>query len=29
MYLLAAAFVGFVAEVIIGWRLPFGIIGAI
>jgi len=29
MYLLVAAFVGFVAEFIIGWRLPFGIIGAI
>jgi len=29
MYLLVAALVGFVAEFIIGWRLPFGIIGAI
>ncbi len=29
MYLLVAAFVGFVAEFIVGWRLPFGIIGAI
>ncbi|HKF36730.1 MAG TPA: transglycosylase [Ktedonobacteraceae bacterium] len=29
MYLLVAALVGFVAEFIVGWRLPFGIIGAI
>ncbi len=29
MYLLVAAFVGFVAEFMVGWRLPFGIIGAI
>ncbi len=29
MYLLVAAFVGFVAEFIVGWRLPFGIVGAI
>src|SRR5215467_9045520 len=29
MYLLVAAMVGFVAEFIVGWRLPFGIIGAI
>ncbi len=29
MYLLVAAFVGFVAEFIVGWRLPFGILGAI
>ena len=29
MYLLVAAFVGFIAEFIVGWRLPFGIIGAI
>ena len=29
MYLLVAALVGFIAEFIVGWRLPFGIIGAI
>ena len=29
MYFLVAAIVGFVAEFIVGWRLPFGIIGAI
>ena len=29
MYLLVAALVGFVAEFIVGRRLPFGIIGAI
>ncbi|HEY6411258.1 MAG TPA: GlsB/YeaQ/YmgE family stress response membrane protein [Ktedonobacteraceae bacterium] len=29
MYLLIAAIVGFVAEFIVGWRLPFGIFGAI
>src|SRR5262252_8604861 len=29
MYLLVAAIVGFVAEFIVGWRLLFGIIGAI
>ena len=29
MYLLIAAIVGFVAEFIVGWRLPFGVIGAI
>ncbi len=29
MYLLIAAIVGFVAEFIVGWRVPFGIIGAI
>ena len=29
MYLLIAAIVGFVAEFMVGWRLPFGIIGAI
>ena len=29
LYLLVAAIVGFVAEFIVGWRLPFGIIGAI
>jgi len=29
MYFLVAAIVGFVAEFIVGWRLPFGIFGAI
>ncbi len=29
IYLLVAAIVGIVAESIVGWRLPFGIIGAI
>ena len=29
VYLVVAAIVGLVAEFIIGWRLPFGIIGAI
>ena len=29
MSLLVAAMVGFVAEFIVGWRLPFGVIGAI
>jgi uncharacterized membrane protein YeaQ/YmgE (transglycosylase-associated protein family) len=29
MFLIVAAVVGFVAEFIVGWRLPFGIIGAI
>ncbi len=29
LYLLIAAIVGFVAEFVVGWRLPFGIIGAI
>lgn len=29
MYFLVAALVGFIAESIVGWRLPFGIIGAI
>src|SRR5215470_3504086 len=29
IYLLVAAIVGVVAESIVGWRLPFGIIGAI
>src|SRR5262252_4410655 len=29
MYLLVAAIIGFVAEFIVGWRLPFGIVGAI
>ncbi len=29
MYVLVAAVVGLVAEFIVGWRLPFGIIGAI
>ncbi len=29
MYFIVAAIVGFVAEFIVGWRLPFGIIGAI
>src|SRR5438132_13001369 len=29
IYLLVAAIVGLVAEAIVGWRLPFGIIGAI
>src|SRR5215469_1312320 len=29
MYLVVAAIVGFVAEFIVGWRLPLGIIGAI
>lgn len=29
IYLAIAAIVGFVAESIVGWRLPFGIIGAI
>src|SRR5258708_19877898 len=29
MYVLVAALVGFVAEFIVGWRLPFGILGAI
>lgn len=29
IYLIVAAIVGLVAEFIVGWRLPFGIIGAI
>ena len=29
IYLIIAAIVGFVAESIVGWRLPLGIIGAI
>ena len=29
MFLLVAAIVGFVAEFSVGWRLPFGIVGAI
>lgn len=29
IYLIIAAIVGFLAESIVGWRLPFGIIGAI
>ncbi len=29
IYLLVAAIVGIVAESIVGWRLPFGIIGAV
>jgi uncharacterized membrane protein YeaQ/YmgE (transglycosylase-associated protein family) len=29
IYLLVAAIVGIVAESIVGWRLPFGIVGAI
>jgi hypothetical protein len=29
MYLIIAALVGFAAEFIVGWRLPFGVIGAI
>src|SRR3989441_7401714 len=29
IYLVVAAIVGIVAEFIVGWRLPFGIIGAI
>jgi len=29
MYLVVAAIVGFVAESMVGWRLPLGIIGAI
>src|SRR5215467_12354402 len=29
IYLIVAAIVGFVAEFIVGWRLPFGFIGAI
>ena len=29
VYLIIAAIVGFLAEFIVGWRLPFGFIGAI
>lgn len=29
LYIIIAAIVGVVAEVIVGWRVPFGIIGAI
>ncbi len=29
IYLIIAAIVGFVAEAIVGWRVPFGFIGAI
>jgi uncharacterized membrane protein YeaQ/YmgE (transglycosylase-associated protein family) len=29
VYLIVAAIVGFIAEAIVGWRLPFGIVGAI
>ena len=29
VYLIIAAIVGIVAEFIVGWRLPFGIIGAV
>lgn len=29
VYLIVAAIIGIVAEFIVGWRLPFGIVGAI
>ena len=29
IYLIVAAIVGFIAEFIVGWRLPLGIIGAV
>jgi uncharacterized membrane protein YeaQ/YmgE (transglycosylase-associated protein family) len=29
IYLIIAAIVGFIAESLVGWRLPFGIVGAI
>ena len=29
LYLLIAAIVGLVAEAIVGWRVPFGIVGAV
>jgi uncharacterized membrane protein YeaQ/YmgE (transglycosylase-associated protein family) len=29
VYLIVAAIVGLIAEAIVGWRLPFGIIGAV
>lgn len=29
VYLIVAAIVGFIAESLVGWRLPFGFIGAI
>src|SRR5713226_5524772 len=29
IYLLIAAIIGFLAEFIVGWRIPFGFIGAI
>src|SRR5947209_16529930 len=29
LYLIIAAIVGFIAEAIVGWRVPFGFIGAI
>src|SRR5947209_4483989 len=29
VYLIVAAIVGFIAEAIVGWRIPFGFIGAI
>ena len=29
IYLIVAAIIGFLAEFIVGWRLPFGFIGAI
>ena len=29
VYLIIAAIVGVVAELIVGWRLPFGIVGAV
>ena len=29
IYLIIAAIVGFVAEAIVGWRVPFGFVGAI
>ncbi len=29
VYLIVAAIVGFIAEALVGWRLPFGFIGAI
>src|SRR5437588_331900 len=29
IYLIVAAIVGFLAEFIVGWRLPFGFVGAI
>lgn len=29
LYIIIAAIVGVIAEVIVGWRVPFGIIGAI
>src|SRR5438270_6289058 len=29
VYLIVAAIIGFIAEALVGWRLPFGFIGAI